>query len=301
MTKRISWTMAFLLQYALFQILLGTSAYSHPHDDGERVDDDSVVSVLVTDVNGMVMVESSLSFKPDWTSVSIAEPLTMEHYLPLSLRQDEPDNLVCVGVDPEVEAAMSNYQVLLKHPQATTVCPFPSHPSGQLYSCITDDGGIVLLRIQPGYEAAELIAAVGDSRYEFQSISPYDYAKLQVVGSPHETDISKQVIEFRVAEQDCLSLIAFTDQQGRREQLINATGLTAELIDLFHELNGFFPRTLCQLYTGPDRVIAAIPRNPYAWEQNLCGSEDALPRPTGAVDYVPQIIDEEVVGYWLAA
>jgi hypothetical protein len=259
-----------------------------------------VVSVLSTDASGRVMVESSLEALPDWTAVSVGEPLTMKHHMPLSLGLDAPDNLLCEMVDPQAQAALVNYHFLLKYPGAKSRCPYPVHPSHELYVCNLPNGCIAYLRMQEGAEATSVLAGCGAQRFEFERVSPYEFAKAQISGEDPLTDTSNLIIEYRIAEQDCRSLIAFEEGTGRLAELVNAARLVAELLEVYKERNVAYPGTLCQLYTGPDRVIAAIPRNPFEFQQNLCDSEVALPRPRGAVSYISQKVDGRIAGYWLA-
>lgn len=281
----------------LSNVLAFTAAWA---DDGALAIPD-VVSVIALDANGDVMAEAYPGLSNEWSLFDLGDPLNLETGWPLSYGWDEPE-----GVCPEgVSVAVVFYQVLIRRKDAKTSCPYPVHPSKVLFIAKMDDGTLAILRMQEGSKPASVKARYLDKEYDMYPATAEEVARIQTAGIEPDIDWSTANLESKISRQDNKSLVAYLDKANQAEMLGQAADLMAEILELYYTRNGTYPRTMCQLYTGPQAVITAIPRNPYAWERNLCDTEDGPPRPRGCVKYISERVNggtqgEASTGYWLA-
>lgn len=268
---------------------------------------DSSVSVLAYDEQARVMVEGDLDFLPDWACFSCGDPLTLKDSARSAAPADAKEAQGCPeGTDPAAAAAYArNFAVMLRAPDATRSCSFPLAPVGAFYRADLPDGGIVLLQLPEDAQPSTVLAGYKGEVYSLFPVSTIDVARLQLAGDPPGTDPEKAHIITKVARADNLSLIAFTDEHGQAEALMNAAEVVVAIEEVYRERHEQYSHTMCQLYAGPNAVISAVPRNPYDFDRNLCETEYGMPRPAGALRYIPEVIGdtperERVVGYWLA-
>lgn len=146
-------------------------------------------------------------------------------------------------------------------------------------------------------------ARVGDREYDLLEYPIELLVELQLSGTGLEqTNRENVIVEYRIAELDTQSWQAFQTSLDQAELLGQAAEIVAELLEIYEERNGKYPGTMCQLYAGNEAIVAAIPRNPFAWDRNLCDTEHGLPRPKGYLRYFPHRVEGETktTGYWLA-
>lgn len=261
-----------------------------------------LVSIIALSDSGDVMVEAVLFYGEDWVLIDVGDPLTLDYGMPLSLAwKRQTDETECpIGAMNE---NIVTHQVLLKPPSTTTRCPYPMHPSGLFYSAELEDGGRVVVRLREEDVPHSVMARIGNKEFELVEFSVEDLVELQLSGTGLEqTNLENVIVEYRIADLDTLSWQAYQTSSNQAELLDRAAEILAELLGIYHERSGNYPGTMCQLYAGSDAIVSAIPRNPFAWNRNLCDTEHSLPCPKGVLRYFPQRVGGEsgATGYWLA-
>jgi hypothetical protein len=263
------------------------------------------VSILVADDQKRVMVECELSFSPGWTSYGVGDPLGLKLDAPVSMDYQPAENSLCEQVDPAAAAAMCSFQVMLRNPEAQTKCPTPMEPTGLFLWKKLPDGGVVILRVPEDKHPASLQVGYAGQTYEMEPVDALDVCRLELKGDDSDTKLSELEPEDIVARVDAQSHLAYKTHTGRQDALLSAAEAMSLLLEKYKEKRDNYPRTMCQLYTGPTAIVSSIPRNPWIFEMNLCATEHSALRPRGALRYYPQEIqvsesERMTVGYWLA-
>lgn len=242
----------------------------------ERLEDQTTVWVLALNEGGYVMALSGLEYNPEqyetwlehgklgsWSTFGTGEPLNLVHNGPFSNDDVDPMNPgACpVDADPLAVAAMQNSETALKYEQ-TPRCPYPMHPSGEMFAAELPGGATAFLRLASGTIPAESGAVFRGEVYPFESIKNWDYARVVVTGEeprPGWTDS----LENQVAWSDCVSLVAYVDEAGQVEALEQARQTVRNIIAKFIERHGREPVSLDELTSLPGAVIARLPWSPY--------------------------------------
>jgi len=264
------------------------------------------VTVHAETEDGHIITECYLYVDQDqqWCSFFTGDPVSLKYPLPLS---EEPvaeqlQRTCDEGVDPDAAAAISFCSALLRHPDATARCPYPLYPADNLYMAELANGAQAFLRLPADVEPYRTQVRCDAETADMHSVSAEQIAAILMAGEAIE--VNNYLFEDRVCLQQCLNVVAFSEQEGELEALVASAELTTRMCDLYYERNGMYPYQLCQLYTGENAICGGYLSNPYQIGLNLCLSNLAEPRPEGAIRYIPEVVEDgenlQVVGYWLA-
>lgn len=241
-----------------------------------RLEDQTTVWVVALNEGGYVMALSGMEYNPEqyqiwlehgklgsWSTYGTGEPLNLIHNGPFSNDEVDPLNpgSCPVDVDPLAAAAVQNSETALKYEQ-TPQCPYPMHPSGELFAAKLPGGATAFLRLASGTVPAESGAVFRGEVYPFKPITNWDFARLIVTGEASEMD-GEMSLESQVAWSDCVSLVAYIDEVGQVEAQEQARLTVNNIIAKFVERHGREPVSLDELTSLPGAVIARLPWSPY--------------------------------------
>lgn len=277
-------------------------------NDGEGGSSQAGITVTVhaETGDGLIITECYLyvDLEQQWCSFFTGDPVSLKYPLPLSEEAvaEQLQRTCDEGVDPDAAAAISFCSALLKHPDATARCPYPLYPADNLYMAELTNGAQAFLRLPAHVEPHSTQIRCESETVDMRSVSAAQLAAILMAGEAIE--VNNYLFEDRVCLQQCLNVVAFSEQEGEPEALLASAELTTRMCDLYYERNGMYPYQLCQLYTGEKAICGGYLSNPYDIDQNLCLSNLAEPRPEGAIRYIPEAVADgqelRVVGYWLA-
>ncbi|MDQ3022813.1 MAG: hypothetical protein M3R04_00285 [bacterium] len=290
-------SIAALLLICMLGLLLSTSAAVVESAEF------SSVSVSVLNPDSKLMIEATLSFTKEWTSIGSGDPLSLKHTMPLSLGIPQESEVVC----DEDSAALSNYIFMLRFPGSTTACLFPMNPSGnfQFFRADLSNGGSAFLQL-PGdafVGSIRLTSVIQETTMAL--VTPLEIATAMMGEVITEQD-PNTILEMKISRRNCQNLIAHSEKRDQVSALLESSRLIEDALKLYYSRRSRYPNQLCQLYTGPDAVVGELPSNPYKPSESLCISQIAGSKPEGYVRYFVLTGDSapaEQIGqyYWLAA
>lgn len=255
--------------------------------------------------NGKLVLATAVGCESGWISQYSGDPLTLKYAQPLSMSA-EPYS---VGLLIDTNDAAINFNasfphhIIFKHSATETACPYPLEPESRHFLYKWDDGAAVLIRlISP--EEIKIFAKRKNQETCIPEVDYVETARIQLSGDM-TTPLNTLMLEYRIAYLDNAALLASVGERDKEIVMRDIIALLQHILRHYYKIHNCYPNQLCQLFTGPTRVISQLPRSPFDYSGSLCTIGIQAPFPDQYLRYYSDVKADSVQdfvidGYWLA-